>query len=210
MRQMFRQPGVMAIGAFLFLWNFNPFSSAVLYYYSIGGLGFSERFVGTLNAWHAAGLLLGSVLYGVVCRALRTGFLIHGSIVAGILATIAYWGYRGSTSGVLISFGVGVVYAIGSLIQLDLAARICRPETAGTTFALLMSLSNLSAALSQGFGGSIYDAMAERWGTGWAFQLLVAIGALFTAGCWLLIPLLNHALRAPTKAALEPQSIGQP
>src|SRR5262249_31837389 len=36
MRQMFRQPGVVAIGAFLFLWNFNPFSSSVLYYYSIG------------------------------------------------------------------------------------------------------------------------------------------------------------------------------
>jgi predicted MFS family arabinose efflux permease len=209
MRQMFRQPGVLAIGAFLFLWNFNPFSSAVLYFYSIGGLHFSEQFVGTLNAWHAAGLLLGSVLYGVICRALRTGFLIHGSIVAGILATIAYWGYRGPTSGVLISLGVGVVYAIGSLIQLDLAARICRPETAGTTFALLMSLSNLSAALSQGFGGSIYEAMATRWGTGSAFQLLVAIGALFTAGCWLLMPILNRAVPSSANAALEPQALEQ-
>jgi hypothetical protein len=63
MRQMLRQPGVVAIGAFLFLWNFNPFSSAVLYYYSIGALHFSEQFVGTLTSWHAAGLLAGSVLY---------------------------------------------------------------------------------------------------------------------------------------------------
>ena len=208
MRQMFRQPGVVPIGAFLFLWNFNPFSSAVLYYYSIGALHFSEQFVGTLTSWHGAGLLAGSVLYGVFCRAIPLGLLIHGSIVTGILATIAYWGYRDATSGVLISLGVGVVYAIGSLIQLDLAARICRPETAGTTFALLMSLSNLSAALSQGFGGSIYEAMAQRWGFATAFQLLVAMGALFTAGCWLLIPLLQRAFPSPARPASEPQAGG--
>src|SRR5262245_46798420 len=208
LQQMLRQPGVLAIGAFLFLWNFNPFSSAVLYYYSIGALHFSEQFVGTLNSWHAAGLLAGSVLYGVVCRAIPLGYLIHGSIVTGILATIAYWAYRDPASGILISLVVGVVYAIGSLIQLDLAARVCRPETAGTTFALLMSLSNLSAALSQGFGGSIYEAMAQRWGAGLAFQLLVAIGALFTAGCWLLIPLLKQALPSTTQAGFKQQAIG--
>src|SRR5262245_52621414 len=208
-REVFRQAGVVGIGSFLFLLNFNPFSSSVLYYYSIGSLHFSEQFVGTLNSWHGAGLLAGSVLYGIVCRSIPIGFLIHGSIVTGILATIAYWAYRDPGSGILISLVVGIVYAIGSLIQLDLAARVCRPETAGTTFALLMSLSNLSAALSQGLGGSIYEAMALRWGTGLAFQLLVAIGALFTAGCWLLIPLLRQAFPSPTKAALKQQAIGQ-
>jgi MFS family permease len=209
MRQMLRQPGVVAIGAFLFLWNFNPFSAAVLYYYSIGALHFSEQFVGTLNSWHAAGLLAGSVLYGIVCRSIPLGLLIHGSIVTGILATIAYWAYRDPASGTVISLLVGVVYAIGSLIQLDLAARVCRPETAGTTFALLMSLSNLSAALSQGLGGSIYEAMAQRWGAALAFQLLVAIGALFTAGCWLLIPLLKKALPSPKKVGFKQQALGQ-
>src|SRR5262245_45214409 len=159
MWQTLRQPGIAAIGGFLFLWNFNPFSSTVLYYYSIEALRFTEQFVGSLAAWHAVGLLSGSILYGVICRMFAIPWLIHGSIVTGILATIAYWGYRDASSGVLISLAVGVVYAIGSLIQLDLAARVCRPETAGTTFALLMSLTNLSAALSQGIGGWIYEAM---------------------------------------------------
>ena len=177
MWQTFREPGIVAIGAFLFLWSFNPFSSTVLYYYSIEALHFSEQFVGTLTSWHAVGLMTGSVLYGVICRMIPMPWLIHGSIIAGILATIAYWGYRDATSGVLISVAVGVVYAIGSLIQLDLAARVCRPETAGTTFALLMSLTNLGTALSQGIGGSIYEAMAQRWGYASAFQILVAVGA---------------------------------
>ena len=123
MWQTFREPGIIAIGAFLFLWSFNPFSSTVLYYYSTEALHFSEQFVGSLTSWHAVGLLTGSVLYGVICRMIPIRWLIHGSIVAGILATIAYWGYRDATSGVAISLAVGVVYAIGSLIQLDLAAR---------------------------------------------------------------------------------------
>jgi predicted MFS family arabinose efflux permease len=92
-------------------------------------------------------------------------WLIHGSIVAGILATIAYWGYRDATSGVAISLAVGVVYAIGSLSN-----SIWRPECVARKprerhFALLMSLTNLGIALSQGIGGSVYEAMAERWGT---------------------------------------------
>jgi Na+/melibiose symporter-like transporter len=203
MWQTFREPGIIAIGAFLFLWSFNPFSSTVLYYYSTEALHFSEQFVGSLTSWHAVGLLTGSVLYGVICRMIPMRWLIHGSIVAGILATIAYWGYRDATSGVAISLAVGVVYAIGSLIQLDLAARVCRPESAGTTFALLMSLTNLSTALSQGFGGSIYEAMAERWGYVSAFQMLVAMGALFTAGCWLLMPLLNQITLSSRKAERE-------
>ena len=63
-----------------------------------------------------------------------------------------------------------------------------------------MSLTNLSTALSQGIGGSIYEAMAERWGYAAAFQMLVALGALFTAGCWLLMPILNQISLSPCKA----------
>jgi BT1 family len=46
MWRTFREPGIVAIGAFLFLWSFNPFSSTVLYYYSTEALHFSEQFVG--------------------------------------------------------------------------------------------------------------------------------------------------------------------
>jgi MFS family permease len=200
MWRTFREPSVAAIGVFLFLWNFNPFSSTVLYYYSTEALHFSEQFVGSLTSWHAVGLLMGSAIYGVFCRRVPMRLLIHASIAAGIVATIAYCAYRDATSGVVISLLVGVVYAIGSLIQLDLAARVCRVETAGTTFALLMSLTNLSAALSQGVGGTIYESMAAQWGYASAFQILVAAGALFTAACWLLMPILSQIGLSPPKA----------
>jgi Na+/melibiose symporter-like transporter len=194
LRTTFRQRDILAIGAFLFLWNFNPFSATVLYYYSTTSLQFSEQFVGTLTSWQALGGVIGCAAYGVICRRLPVPWLIHGSIAAGILATLAYWAYRDPTSGVIVSILVGVVYAIGTVTQLDLAARVCRPETAGTTFALLMSLSNLSVALAQGLGGSIYATLADRWGAMPAFHGLVAVGTLFTATCWLLAPLLTRAI----------------
>jgi Na+/melibiose symporter-like transporter len=203
MRQTFHQPGILAIGAFLFLWNFNPFSSTVQYYYATATLGFSEQFVGTLTSWQAAGALSGSILYGIVCRMIPVSWLIHGSIVAGILGTLAYWGYQDASSAVAVSLLAGIVQAIGSLIQLDLAARVCRPQTAGTTFALLMSLTNLSASLSQGVGGSFYDTLAGWWGYASAFHTLVALGALFTSACWFLLPALT---RAVTRSQAGPPS----
>jgi MFS family permease len=192
----FRQPAILTIGAFLFMWNFNPFSSTVLYYYATETLHFDEQFVGSLTSWQAAGAVAGSILYGLVCRLVPVRWLIHASIVTGILATLAYWGYRDAASAVHVSLGVGLIYMFGTLVQLDLAARVCRPQTAGTTFALLMSLINLSALLSQGLGGSLYETMTHHWGSTAAFQILVGIGALFTAGCWLLLPLMRRTLFA--------------
>ena len=201
LRTTFRQRDILAIGAFLFLWNFNPFSATVLYYYSTSTLEFSEQFVGTLTSWQAVGGVIGCVGYGIICRRISVPWLIHGSIVAGILATLTYWAYRDPTSSVIVSVLVGVVYAIGTIIQLDLAARVCRPETAGTTFALLMSLSNLSVALAQGLGGTIYATLTDRWGAGAAFHGLVAVGALFTATCWLLAPHLTRAIASHGRSA---------
>ena len=191
-----RQPPILAIGAFLFMWNFNPFSLTVLYYYATETLHFDEQFVGSLTSWQAVGAVAGSILYGCVCRAMPVRWLIHASIVTGILATLAYWGYRDAASAVHVSLLVGFVYMFGTLVQLDLAARVCRPQTAGTTFALLMSLINLSTLLSQGLGGSLYETMAQHWGSTTAFQILVGVGALSTAGCWLLQPLMRRTLFA--------------
>ena len=59
LRTTFRQRDILAIGAFLFLWNFNPFSATVLSYYSTATLQFSEQFVRTLTSWQAVGGIIG-------------------------------------------------------------------------------------------------------------------------------------------------------
>src|SRR5207302_9761417 len=117
----------------------------------------------------------------------------HASIVLGVLSTLAYVAVDDERSAVLVTLAVGISYMTATLIQLDLAARTCPPETAGTIFALLMALENLGASASTALGGLLYDQGVERWGSRRAFHVLVLVGSAFTACCWLLVPLLPRA-----------------
>jgi len=114
-----------------------------------------------------------------------------------ILANLAYAFMSGPVSAVLVTIAVGFTYMTANLIQLDLAARVCTPETAGTTFALLMPLCNLSYSLSEALGGHLYDGLGARFGFHAAFSGLVVVGAASTALCWTMFPLLRR--HAPTQ-----------
>jgi predicted MFS family arabinose efflux permease len=172
---------VAAAAAFLFLWTFNPFSTSVLYVHMTRELGMSEQFYGVTVSLLSVGAILGSLAYGTYCRRVPLRWLIHTAIAAGALSTLAYCGMTGKASA-----------AAGSMVQFDLAARACPLAAAGTTFALLMALSNLSYSISTGIGGLLYDRWTESWGAPTSFNLLVAAGSLSTCACWLLVPLLNR------------------
>jgi len=186
-----KTPTVLVAAAFLFLWNFNPFSSSVQYVYLVRDLEFSDQFYGNMTSLFAAAAMGGSLAYGFYCRRVPFHWLIHLSIVTGVLSTLAYWCLTGTWSAVAVTAVSGVTYVTGNLIQLDLAARICPPQAAGTVFALLMAVSNLGILLSTWVGGIWYDQLDAVWGHRAAFNTLVAVGAACTAGCWLLVPWLR-------------------
>ncbi len=54
-----------------------------------------------------------------------------------------------------------------------------------------MGLTNLSALGSAALGGWFYASWSGHWGPTVSFHLLVLVGALSTAACWLLFPLLE-------------------
>jgi MFS family permease len=188
---------VIAVGGFLFLWNFNPFSSAVLHVHMTRALGLSERFYGMTVALTAVASIAASVAYGLYCRRVPMPVLVHASIVLGVVSTLGYAAVSDERSAVLVTLAVGVTYMTATLIQLDLAARACPPEVAGTVFALLMALENLGASSSTWLGGLLYDRGIERWESRRAFLVLVLVGSAFTAGCWLLVPFLPRAANSP-------------
>jgi predicted MFS family arabinose efflux permease len=183
-----RTPAVLTAAAFIVLWNFNPFSTTVLYVYMTDDLKLGEQFYGATVSVLSVGAITASLAYGAYCRRVPLKWLIHLSILAGVLATLAYAALAGRTSAMAISFVVGFAYMTGWLVQLDLAARACPIGAAGTTFALLMALSNLSYSLSAAVGGNLFDRWTVEWGADRAFDLLVAIGALATCACWLVVP----------------------
>jgi len=188
-----RSPLVFAVGGFLFLWNFNPFSSTVQQLYLTNQLQISEQFYGHLvSVFYAAGVPA-CVLYWLFCRKVPLGVLVHLSIGLGVISTLAYWALAGKTSAVVVSALAGFAYILGVVIQLDLAARVVPTGSAATLFALFMALSNTGLSLGMYFGGHMYDRLTARFGSRHiAFDILVAVGALCTAGCWLLVPWLRR------------------
>jgi MFS family permease len=194
LREAVSVPAVWAAGGFIWLWNFNPFSTVVLQLHMTRRLGFSEEFYGESLSLQAIGSVVASLAYGFYCRRIRFGMLLHASIVLGIASTLAYWTLRDAMSARCISLAVGFTYMSATMMQLDLAARACPLASAATVFATLMALSNLSAAASTWLGGTWYVALEDRYGTIAGFDILVGVGALFTAGCWLLVPWLRRTV----------------
>ncbi|HEX8200614.1 MAG TPA: MFS transporter [Isosphaeraceae bacterium] len=182
-----RSRGLWTVGAFLFLWNFNPFSQAVLYLHMTRALGLGEQFYGTTVALQGVASIAASVGYGFYCRRVPMRILVHASVVLGIVATAAYGLLVDRPSALAVTLAVGLTYMTATLIQLDLAARACPPEVAGTAFALLMALENLASSGSTVLGGLLYQWGTGLWGSPAAFRLLVAVGAATTACCWPLV-----------------------
>ncbi len=190
-----RTPAVTIAGAFLFLWSFNPFSMSVLYLYMTKHLAISEQAYGFSVSMLSLGAIGGSLAYGAYCRRVPLSTLIHLAIASGVISTLAYCGVQGPKSAAVVSVFVGLSYMTGSMVQFDLAARACPIHAAGTTFAMLMSLSNLSLSLSAALGGWLFDRWAGDWGETTAFRLLVLAGAMSTSLCWFLVPWIYRSMK---------------
>jgi Na+/melibiose symporter-like transporter len=186
---------LVSVALYLFLWNFNPFSANVLQHYSTEVLGLSEQLFGNLYSLQGATQLVACIAYFLVCRRIPFPWLVHGSIACGVLSTLCYWPLHDARTAVVASLIFGLTYQTATLIQLDLAARIVPTQSAATLFALLMAVSNTGVTVAYWVGGWWYDGLTAQFGGDrhLAFDALVAIGAAFTAACWLLVPVLRWA-----------------
>lgn len=178
---------VLPVAAFLFLLNFNPFSGDVQYVYMTEQLNFSEQFYGNTTSVASVASIAACFVYGIIAPKIPIRILIHMSLVTMVVSSLCYWGMTDETSAMIIAAAVGFVYMLTTLVQLDIAARYCPPLAAGTIFAILMSLTNFSYSLSSNVGAGWYDAWSKLWSPERAFDVLVGVGALFTAACWLML-----------------------
>lgn len=188
-----RSPAVVGVATFLFLWNFNPFCTSVLYLHMTEVLGLSDQWYGHSVSVLAAASIAACVIYARWLSRLALPALLHISIVTGILATLAYLTMVDERTAILASAAVGLTYMTATLVQLDLAARACSPTVAATVFAALMAISNLSLSLSEAVGTQLYEWGVPRFGAHTTFQALIVLGTLCTSGCWLLVPTLRRA-----------------
>jgi MFS family permease len=182
-RGAIRSRTLWIVAGFIFFYNFSPSFGPALVYYATDALHFSKILLGTLDSLSYASGMAGSALYFAFSKSFPFRYLIHFAIAAGVIATLAYFGYRSEASAVVLSLLFGGVAMFIQLTFLDLAARACPKQAEATFFALLMSVYNGAVQLSQITGGWLYDQLG--------FTRLIFISAGFTALCWLLVPLLK-------------------
>ncbi len=188
MRQTLTSPQFLIVATFLFLWNFNPFSSTVQQLHMTKQLHLTEQQYGHTVSLFSIGSIGACAVYGLVGRRIPVRWLIHLAITGGVVSTLDYLLADGVTSAFAVSTIAGFVYMLGNLIQMDLAARICPAEIAGSMFALLMSVSNVAIILATSLGGWLYESMLADPGPEVAYSVLVWIGSATTAACWGIVP----------------------
>jgi MFS family permease len=171
------------VAGFIFFYNFSPSFGPALAYYATDVLHFSKIFLGTLDSLAYASGIVGTTCYFAFSKSFSLKHLIYFAIAAGVIATVAYLGYRDQISAVVISLVFGGVAMFIQLTFLELAAKACPKQAEATFFALLTSVYNGAVQLSQITGGWLYGQVG--------FTRLIFISAGFTSLCWLLVPLLN-------------------
>lgn len=208
LRAAIAAPGLLTVIAIQFLWSLNPLWVTVLYLHTTEALGLSEQVYGNTYALFSGGCVVASVAYGLYCRRVGLGLLLNLSIVTGVLANLVYWHMETPLQAYLVSVAAGWAFMTGSLIQLDLAARVVPVALAATVFALIMALTNFAASISEAFGGLLYDRLIPVIGEPAAYRWVVVLSMAFAAGCWLLVPRLRRERPgwwAPAGAGVAPE-----
>ncbi len=90
-----RTPVLPAAAAFLVLWAFNPFSNTVLQFHMRDELNFPPELFGEIVSWNNLAAMAGTAVYGLLrSRVKNVRVLLHGAIIFGVAATLAYWAVR--------------------------------------------------------------------------------------------------------------------
>lgn len=181
-------PTFLQISAFLWLWNFNPFSSTIQHLYLTTYCGLDEEHYGQTVSLFSLACVAACLLYAAMCRRLPVTWLLPVCILSGVLSTVVYLVVDDYQSACVASVVSGLAYMLGNLIQLDLAARLCPAAVAATFFALLMSISNLAIIVSTSVGGVLYETWSAGRTPAEAWSRLVLLGAATTALCCGLLP----------------------
>jgi MFS family permease len=195
-RAALRGREVWLVASFIFFFTFSPSFGPGFLFYQTDRLGFSQQFIGVLNALQSFGSVLGALTYGPLSRRWPLRRTINVSIAFSAAWTLVYLLYRGPWSGAAIDFTYGWVYMVTTLALLDLAARVCPTHIEGAFFALLMSVYNAGIQVSQWTGGHLWDSVG--------FERLVLISTAATLLTYILVPFVHvERIEAASSAAAD-------
>jgi len=188
------------VGIFLFLYYLSPGLGTPLYYHMTDELKFSQEYIGILGSVSSGGWIVGALLYRRFLKGITAKTLLNLSILLGTLTTAAFLLLLDEATAALINFFSGFAGMIAFVATLTLAADHCPQRAEGFAFAALMSITNLSAALSDNVGSFLYEHPFDR-----RLDPLILVSAAFTALAFAFVPM----LKLGEKRAGEPLRVAE-
>jgi Na+/melibiose symporter-like transporter len=184
------RPTLVAAGL-VFLVYVAPGLQTPLLYYQQDVLHFDPLFMGELQTWAGAGVIVGALVYAVVCRWVPLGVSLAAGIVLSAGGTLTYLAYHSRSSAVAIHFASAVVGTLATMPLYDLAARAAPEGGESFGYALVLGMQTLATyGVSDVVGSYLYGHVHLT------FQQLVWVDALSTLAVLLFLPALPRALRA--------------
>jgi len=181
-----RSRHLWVFAGFLFFYYFSPGIDTPLYFYMTDRLKFSQQFIGALGSIQAAGWIAAALLYGTFLHHLSLKSLLNLSILTGVLAAAAFVLLSGAATAIAVNFCYGAASMITAVASLGLAANYCPKRSEGFAFAVLMSITDVSASLADNVGSFLFEHVFHN-----EIAPLVLVAAGFTAVNFLLVPLLG-------------------
>jgi predicted MFS family arabinose efflux permease len=182
----FRRRHLWLIAAFIFLYYFSPGLSTPLYFIMTDNLKFSQAYIGILGSLAGAGWVVGAFIFHRYMKRLTLKRLLNLSIAIGTVASLAFLFLWNEPAAAVISFSSGLAGMFATVATITLAADYCPRRAEGFTFAVLMSIINLSTALADNLGSYLFTHVFHG-----KLAPLVILSAAFTAFAFVLVPLLH-------------------
>ncbi len=195
----FKRRELLIVAAFIFLYYFSPGLSTPLYYHMTDELKFSQAYIGILSSIAAGGWVVGALLYRRLFESLNLRKLLNLSIALVTVTTLSYLLLSSEAAAAIINFCAGFSAMLATVATVTLAADYCPPRAEGFSFAVLMSVINLSNSVGDNVGSYLYANVFQR-----ALSPLILISAACTAFAFVLVPL----LRLGNKRQGEPAEAG--
>jgi MFS family permease len=191
LRATLRSRPTLTAAALVFLVFLAPGLQTPLLYYQQDVLHFDPLFMGVLQSWAGAGVVLGALFYAVVCRFVPLGVSLVAGIVLSAASTLSYLAYASRGAAVAIHFLSAIVGTLAAMPLYDLAARAAPEGSESFGYALVLGMQTLATyAVSDLVGSYLYGHVHLT------FQQLVWVDALSTLAVLLFLPALPRALRA--------------
>lgn len=183
-----RSRNLWSAAGLIFLVMVEPGFGTPLLFYQTDVLRFDKQFIGNLSFIASACGVAAAYLYTRICPGWGLRGLIIGGILTHVVAALLFLGYRDSLSATVITGVYQAAQTLAVLPLYDLAMRATPKGSEALGYSVMMSVWNLSTAVSDVFGSWLMS------GVGLSFASLIVVNSLTTLIALAAVPFLPRAL----------------